>query len=92
MSDSELPVSDHILPEYYDKYRLVFSHYQLDRKIGRIGVNEYQKRFTRFTTSNRRADEPYDAWNNFDVSRKAAHIQRIDTTGRENSRSYRKLN
>lgn len=36
-SHQELP-KDYIIPrKYYDNYRLVFSHYKIDRKIARIG-------------------------------------------------------
>lgn len=41
-SDQELPT---IIPEdFYDKYRIVFSEYNLDKKIARIGLNEKQRR------------------------------------------------
>jgi len=30
--------------EYYDQYHLIFSHFNLDKKIVRIGQNERQKR------------------------------------------------
>lgn len=51
-SDYEL-TSDYIIPaEYYDTHRLVFSHYQIDKKIVKIRKNGKQKN-KKFTNSGR---------------------------------------
>lgn len=58
--DQELP-NDFIIPsEYYDKYRLIFSHYHLDKKIGRIGMNESQKNSKRPTDGRKYLAEDFD--------------------------------
>lgn len=74
----ELP--DYIIPtDYYDRYRLVFSHYHLDSKIARIGKNEKQKRSNQKIAFDNRLDtEVLNSWNSFRpirVSREADYIR-----------------
>jgi len=46
-SHPELPRTDYTIPSrYYDKYPLVFTFYEIDREIARIGENEQTKKRT----------------------------------------------
>ena len=78
----ELP-NDYIIPsEYYEKYRLVFSHYNLDRKLVRIGMNENQKRSKtskgiRNTTINRSIRKGDGYWNSIHLSREENSIPEL---------------
>ncbi|HJZ05864.1 MAG TPA: hypothetical protein VJ327_08485 [Patescibacteria group bacterium] len=80
-SHQELPSigNGYIVPkEYYDKYPLVFSHYHLDRIIGRIGMNEKQRKAItnrRITDSARAVRQLSDSWYSSDVSREGDYLQ-----------------
>ena len=61
-SDQELPIN-YIPKEYYDKYRLIFSHYNLDRKFARIGGNAKKKHKKKHTNGCRGFRQPYEKTN-----------------------------
>jgi len=92
-SDRELP---HYIPdipkEYYDQYHLIFSHFNLDRKIARIGQNERQRRSTRLTSDYRGSRQANEAWNSPEISRKTDHLQRISPISSKILRSQHLLN
>ena|SRR3989344_5475698 len=92
-SDRELP---HYIPdiprEYYDQYHLIFSHFNLDKKIARIGMNERQRRSARLTNDHRGFRQAIDSWNSPEISRKTDHIQRITPIGSQIPRSQHLLN
>lgn len=76
----ELPTigDDYIIPtEYYDKYRLVFSHYHLDKIFVRIGMNAKQRRAAQgaITQSDRPVKAVYDSWYSVGLSRKGDRVQ-----------------
>lgn len=83
-SDPEL-TNDFTIPSaYYDKYRLVFSYYHLDKKLVRIGSNERQKEKRRtITRSSRGLRKLNDSWDSMDVSRKGDTFRAITTVGGE---------
>lgn len=97
MSDTipnqELP-NDYIIPtEYYDRYRLVFSHFHLDRKIGRIGLNARQKRSRRTASdSSRNPAKVSQIWDSVRVSREADSIREFATVSSQEVRSQNLLN
>lgn len=101
MSDTdsyrELP-NDYIIPaEYYDRYRLVFSHFHIDRKIGRIGLNEKQRRTAakRASNSQRNDEVSYDTRYSFrgvKLSSEADRLQQLLTTSSKDPRSYNQIN
>ena len=91
--DQELPNYIPEVPkEYYDQYHLVFSHFNLDKKIARIGMNERQRRATGLTNDYRGSRQAGDSWDSLEVSRKTNHIQRITPIGSKISRGQHLLN
>ena len=91
--DQELPNYIPDIPkEYYEQYHLIFSHFDLDKKIVRIGRNERQKRSARLTNDYRGFRQANEAWNSTEISRKTGHIQRITPVGSKISRSQHLLN
>lgn len=86
--------NDYIIPsEYYDKYRLVFSHYDLDRKLVRIGMNENQKkrsqtsRGIRNTHTYRSVTVGDEYWNNIQLSREGHNLSQLEAITSEVSQS-----
>lgn len=90
--NQELPNDYIIQTEYYDRYRLVFSHFHLDRKIGRIGLNEKQKR-SRITASNnsRSTTKVNQIWDSVRVSRETDYIREFATASSQEVRSQNLL-
>jgi hypothetical protein len=95
----ELPgKDDYIIPaEYYDRYRLVFSHYHLDRKLVRIGSNGRQRKATegRLTDSSRSGqemDDPRYSIGEVSVSRETDYLQKFQTLASKISQGQRPLN
>ena len=78
-TDSHQELTDHIVPkEYYDRYPLIFSHYHLDRIIVRIGMNEKQRKATKYrglTNSTRSFGQIDDSWNCLVIPRGADYLQ-----------------
>lgn len=97
VSERELP-NDYIIPsEYYDRYRLVFSHFHIDRKIGRIGLNGRQRLTkARRTADTRQGDGVSDdtrySFRGVRVSREADNLQQFLTASSEIPRSNNTLN
>lgn len=89
----ELP-SDYIIPaEYYDRYHLVFSHYDLDKKLGRIGLNENQRRKSGTITNSRRSDrEMAYSWHIVEVSGKEDYLRQIPIIGSKVTQGEHLLN
>jgi len=91
--DQEL-TTDYIIPaEYYDTHRLVFSHYQIDRKIVRIGRNGKQKnKDNKFTSRNRCFRPISQARDCVDVPRKGNRLPQLPTSSCQNAVSQHLLN
>lgn len=86
----ELP-SDYIIPpEYYDRFRLVFTHFHIDRKIGRIGMNGRQKaKINRSITLNSRSTQELSkTWSNVRVSRETSYHQYATLNSEEIGSQY----
>ena len=92
-SDQELPNYIPEVPkEYYDQYHLIFSHFNLDRKIARIGLNGRQKRSAGLTNDYRGSRQADDSWDSPEISRKKDHLQQIRTGSSKIPRSQHLLN
>ncbi len=95
ISDQELPNDYIIPPEYYDRYRLVFSHYHLDRKLVRIGKNERQRQAkargaaTDSPGSHRTMD---GTWNGIKISREENNFQGLTSVSSKNSQGQHLIN
>lgn len=93
----ELP-NDYIIPiEYYERYRLIFSHYNLDQKLVRIGMNENQKRSKtsqgiRNTTDSRSIRKGDGYWNSIHLSREGNSIPELKAIPSEVSQSQYSVN
>jgi len=96
-SHQEIP-DDFIIPsEYYERYRLVFSHYHLDRKLVRIGLNENQKRSKasegiRTAYGNRGFGKRSSVWSSVTVSREGYNLSRRQTLPSEVPKSQYNIN
>jgi len=96
-SYQELP-DDFIIPsEYYERHRLVFSRYHLDRKLVRIGLNENQKRSqaskgigTAYGT--RSIGKRSSLWSSVTVSREGHSLSRGQTFPSEITKSQYNIN
>lgn len=93
--DQELP-NNYIIPsEYYDRYRLIFSHYQIDRKIGRIGLNEKQRRKAKTrgdSDSCRSFGSARETWNSVRIFRETDNLQQLEAISRQIVGSQHLLN
>lgn len=72
-SHHELP-NDYIIPtEYHDRYRLIFSHYNLDAKLVRIGKNgkQRQKSVKQLTYGNGSIKAVGKTWNGIEYPEKS---------------------
>ena len=94
-SYQELPGrDDYIIPaEYYDRYRLIFSHFHLDRKLVRIGRNGYQKKAERkITDSSKSAVSISESWNSVSLSREVSNLQELVSISSKDAFSQHLLN
>lgn len=96
-SHQELP-NDYIIPsEYYDRYRLVFSHFDLDRILVRIGMNENQKRSKtnkgirnpQVVRSTRKGD---GYWSSIHLSREGHSLSQLEAVTSEVPQSQYNIN
>lgn len=96
-SHQELP-DDFIIPsEYYEKHRLVFSHYHLDRKLVRIGLNENQKRSKAsqrigIADSHGSFRAGNAVWSSITISREGHNLSQLKTFPREVTKSQYNIN
>lgn len=92
-SDQELPNDFIIRSEYYDRYRLVFSYYHLDRKLVRIGRNGKQKEKGRtITRRDRGFEELNDSWNGMEIFSEGNSIQEFPTVSSKISQGQHIVN
>lgn len=76
-SHQELPT---IIPEeFYDKYSVVFSEFNLDKKIVRIGRNEEQSRTTRLAYDTRGIIRITNERNNSRISGERYSLQKLNS-------------
>lgn len=69
-------------PEYFDKFHLIFSHFNLDRKIVRIGQNERQRRNANSIRGNGANDYSWHDLRGVRVSRKTNNYQHTTISGK----------
>ncbi len=68
---------DYIPKEYYDTYRLVFTHYHIDKIIVRIGHNAKQaEKFTPTFGSDGKTNVTWNSFGSFELSSPADYFQK----------------